>query len=314
MTNPFEGLLLGDTLQPDAPVGRYTAARLGGAAEWLYVARHDEDELIKVIRAAWAADLPVRVIGGGANILVADSGVRGLLVVNRVVGLDVLPDGLTLSVAAGTSLTQLCRRCQALGLAGFEWAVAVPGTVGGAVVNNAGAHGGDTAASVVEVRVLEADGVVTYAHADLDYAYRHSALKSRPDRRFVVLSALMRFTPGDPAEIQARMDEYNAHRKRTQPGGASLGSVFKNPPGDFAGRLIEAAGLKGLRVGSAMVSDKHANFIVNDDASGSADDYYRLVRQVQAAVLAHSGVTLETEIEFIGEFGEPHPPAPACGG
>lgn len=294
-------LKLGDSLSQDVPLGKYTAARLGGAADWLYIAKRDEAELTRVVQAAWADGLSVRVIGGGANILVSDSGVRGLVVIHRIADITLIsPD--TLTVTAGTSLTALCRKCQSLGLAGFEWAVAVPGTVGGAVMNNAGAHGGDTAACVVEARVLEPDGVHTYTHADLAYDYRHSVLKSRSDRRFVVLNATLRFTPDDPVAIQARMDEYNAYRKRTQPSGASLGSVFKNPVGDYAGRLIEAAGLKGLRVGSASVSQKHANFIVNEDAGGSADDYHRLVRQVQAAVLARFGVQLETEIEFIGEF------------
>ncbi len=310
-------LALGDALQKDAPLGKYTAARLGGAADWLYIAKSDESELCRVVQAAWSDGLPVRVIGGGANILVADSGVRGLVVINRLSEITPHPpppsqpsaasrtrgEGESgLYVTAGTSLTAISRKCQSLSLKGFEWAVAVPGTLGGAVINNAGAHGGDTAACVVDVRVLEPDGVRVYAHVDLEYDYRHSALKSRADRRFVVLSATLRFESDDPAAIQARMDEYNAYRKRTQPVGASLGSVFKNPLGDYAGRLIESAGLKGLRVGSAAVSDKHANFIVNDDAAGSAGDYHRLVRQVQAEVLARFGVQLETEIEFIGEF------------
>ena len=296
----LETLGLGDALQKDAPLGKYTAARLGGVADWLYIAKTDESELMTVIQAAWSDGLPVRVIGGGANVLVADSGVRGLVIINRIS--EIVHHPAYISVTAGTSLTALSRKCQSLGLKGFEWAVAVPGTVGGAVINNAGAHGGDTAACVVDVRVLESDGVRVYTDTDLAYDYRHSALKSRPDRRFVVLSANLRFETDDSAAIQARMDEYNAYRKRTQPAGASLGSVFKNPPDDYAGRLIESAGLKGLRVGSAAVSDKHANFIVNDDAAGSADDYHRLVRRVQAEVLARFGIQLETEIEFIGEF------------
>lgn len=315
-------LELGEALQPNALLGKYTAARLGGVADWLYIAKRDESELIKVVQTAWEEGLPVRVIGGGANILVADSGVRGLVVIQRIS--EIVPQPLNpplpqsgegdfieenshaseglLTVTAGTSLTTLCRKCQSLGLSGFEWAVAVPGTVGGAIINNAGAHGGDTASCVVEVRVLEPDGVQVYTHADLDYDYRHSALKARAGRRFVVLSATLRFKPDAPDAILERMEEYNAYRKRTQPAGASLGSVFKNPTGDYAGRLIEAAGLKGLRVGSAAVSEKHANFIVNDDANGSADDYHRLVRQVQTEVFARFGVQLETEIEFIGEF------------
>lgn len=301
--NPFLAAGLAAVVEQDAPLGKYTAARLGGPAQWLYVARHDEDELIQVVQTAWRAGLPVRVLGGGANVLVADAGVRGLVIINRQAGIEPTPNPNVLAVRAGTSLTQVCRRCQALGLRGFEWAVAVPGTVGGAIVNNAGAHGGDMAGCVVEARVLHPDGLQTYPHAALDYAYRHSALKARPDRAFVVLSALLRFQPDDPTAIQARMDEYNAYRKRTQPSGASLGSVFKNPAGDYAGRLIEAAGLKGLRIGSAQVSERHANFIVNDDAAGSADDYHRLVREVQRIVHERFGVLLETEIEFIGFEG-----------
>jgi len=293
-------LALGDSLQQNALLGKYTAARLGGQADWLYLAKQDEAELCQVVQAAWSDGLSVRVIGGGANILVADSGVRGLVVIQRIS--EITAEAGQLYATAGTSLTALSRKCQTLGLAGFEWAVAVPGTVGGAIINNAGAHGGDTAACVVDVRVLEPDGARVYTHADLAYDYRDSMLKSRSDRRFVVLSAHLRFKSDDSAVIQARMDEYNAYRKRTQPAGASLGSVFKNPHGDYAGRLIEAAGLKGLRVGSASVSEKHANFIVNDDAAGSADDYHQLVRQVQAEVLTRFGVQLETEIEFIGDF------------
>lgn len=295
---------LGDRLLRDASAARFTAARLGGQVDWLYIARDSLDELVEVVTSAWQAGLPVRVIGGGANVLVADSGFRGLLVVNHVEDIQTgdWHDGRNLSATSGTSLTHLARRAAALGLSGLEWAVGVPGTVGGAVVNNAGAHGACTADNVADVVVLEhAQGAQLYPAAALDYAYRTSALKQRADRRYLVLLATFCLTPDAPAAIEARMAEYNAYRKRTQPPGASLGSVFKNPPGDYAGRLIETAGLKGLRIGSAEVSTVHANFFLHH-GGGSAADYHALVRHVQRVVREAHHIDLEPEIEFIGEF------------
>jgi len=293
---------LGDRLLRDANLARFTAARMGGNADWLYQANTSVEELVEVLTAAWDENLPVRVLGGGANVLVADSGVRGLVVISRLTGIK--RDGRFLTVESGTPLTVLSRNCQKMGLAGFEWAVAVPGTIGGAVVNNAGAHGSDMAMNLVSAEIVEANrGVLTLTRQDLQYNYRASSLKLRTDKRFLVLRVLMEFREDDPAAIQARMDTFNAHRRSTQPGGASLGSIFKNPPNDYAGRLIEAAGLKGYRIGSAMVSPVHANFFINvEGAEGLAADYYALVRHVQQTVEAQFGVRLEPEIEFVGEF------------
>lgn len=290
-------------VQRNAPLGKFTAARLGGNADWLYVARSSVDELVRVMRAAWDEGLPVRVIGGGANILISDRGVRGLVIVNRITGVQRLPQLNGLRVAAGTGLLRLAREAASHNLTGMEWAVGVPGTVGGAVVNNAGAHGGSMADSVLSVDLLTPEGRATLDAADMQYDYRHSALKSREDRRFLVLSADMQLTSDDPAAIRARMEEYNAYRKRTQPPGASLGSIFKNPPGDYAGRLIESCGLKGTRVGGVEVSDVHANFFVND-GHATAAEYHRLIRQVQRVVQQETGVTLELEIELVGDWSE----------
>ncbi len=303
MTSILSDLIpaLGDRLTANAPLARFTAARLGGLADWLYLAKSDPVELLAVLRAAWSDGLPVRVLGGGANVLVSDSGVRGLVVVNKIAQVEPVTPNV-LRVTAGTPLTLVSRECAARGLRGFEWAVAVPGTVGGAVVNNAGAHSGAMSDIVVSALIAEPDGTREWSNLDLQYEYRHSALKARPDRRYLVVAATLRFEPDDPAAVTARMDEHNAYRKRTQPPGASLGSVFKNPPGDYAGRLIEAAGLKGFRIGSAQVSPVHANFFLNAGGAATAADYYALVRHVQAAVAAHSGVLLEPEIEFVGDF------------
>jgi UDP-N-acetylmuramate dehydrogenase len=288
-------------LQANAPCGKYSAARMGGPADWLYIARDDEAELLAILRAAWADGLPVRVLGAGANVLISDEGVRGLLVINRLHGLAWEDDGQTVTALGGTSLLALARACAQRGLSGFEWAVGVPGTLGGALVNNAGAHGGDMAANLLSAEVLLPDGPQILSPSDLAFAYRSSALKQRADKRFFVRACRLRFSPDSPQAVQARMDDYSAARKRTQPMGASLGSIFKNPSGDYAGRLIEACGLKGFAIGGAQVSPVHANFFLNT-ADCRARDYFALIQHVQATVQAQTGVLLELEIERLGAW------------
>lgn len=295
-------------LKQDQPLAKYTAARLGGNADWLYVARSDEpvENLVDVAQAAWDDGIPVRFIGGGANVLIADRGVRGLVIVNHISQIEFgkWHDLRNVSATSGTGLLRFARACAAQGLSGMEWAVGVPGTVGGAIVNNAGAHGGDMSDCVQDVVVYEAArGAQLYTRDELRYGYRSSALKTRQDKRYVVLLATFSLKPDDPEIIQSRMAEFNEYRKRTQPPGASLGSIFKNPPGDYAGRLIEASGLKGTRVGGLEVSKKHANFIVNTGQESTASDYYALIRQVQETVYQLQGVSLELEIELVGDWG-----------
>lgn len=299
--------LLGDKLLRDEPLAKYTAARLGGQADFLYVAKDSVEELGEVVSTAWQGDFPVRVIGGGANVLVSDSGVRGLVVINKVSEITHgdWHDGRTVSATSGASLTALANKCLAWGYRGMEWAVSVPGTVGGAIVNNAGAHGEDMSDSVADVVVLEkARTPQLYTEVDLEYAYRSSSLKSREDGSYLVLMATFILPPDKPEAIKARMDEYRTYRKTTQPPGASLGSIFKNPPDDYAGRLIEAAGLKGHKIGNAMVSPVHANFFINDGGNATAGDYYRLIRHVQAVVEEKNGVRLQPEIQLLGEWHE----------
>jgi UDP-N-acetylmuramate dehydrogenase len=282
----------------DEPLSKYTAARLGGAADWLYIAHESNEQLTEVVGAAWAEGVPVRILGGGANVLVSDAGFRGLVVINRVS--KAAFNDISVTVTAGMSLTILARKCAARGIAGFEWAVSVPGTVGGAVVNNAGAHGGDMAGCVRSIVLIDAQhGTRMLTNAELAYAYRASSLKARSDRRFLVTMATLVLSHGDPKAISARMDDLIAQRKRTQPPGASLGSIFKNPPGDYAGRLIESCGLKGFQIGGAQVSLVHANFFINT-CSASASDYYALIRHVRETVHQRTGVLLETEVEMVG--------------
>lgn len=285
----------------DEPLARYSAARLGGNADYLYIARGSVDELAGVVQSAWRDGLPVRVLGGGANVLIADAGFRGLVVINRVSQLTIDADTQTLSVTSGTALTHLANRCQKRGISGFEWMVSVPGTVGGAVINNAGAHGGSMHERVFTVSIVDTDGTHLYTNADMSYEYRSSILKQRADRQFLVLDACLTYQTDAPEAIRARMDSMIAYRKQTQPSGASLGSIFKNPTGDYAGRLIEASGLKGYQLGAVRVSPVHANFITNINAqTATADDYYQIIRHVQQTVLTETGVELALEVELIG--------------
>ncbi len=302
--NPLE-LPFMEKAQRQQALARYTAARLGGRADYLYIAKDPSfDETRTVLQQAWHHDMPVTIIGGGANILVSDKGIRGLTIINRASQLAAGQGGgcLEVSAASGTNLIRLARYCQELGCTGMEWAIAVPGTVGGAVVSNAGAHGADISASLQHILVCEPGGTRRYHVEELDYDYRYSRLKARKDRRFMVLQASFRLEKDDPKSIQARMDEYNIWRKQTQPPGASLGSIFKNPPGDYAGRLIEAANLKGHRIGDVQVSPIHANFFVNMGENATAQDYLRLIRKVQQRVRQAFGVQLELEIQTLGDW------------
>ena len=295
-----------DQVPRQQPMARYTAARLGGRADYLYIAKGARfDDVKALLQQAWRRHMPVTLIGGGANILVSDKGIRGLTIINRVSQLADARRGEAVCVTAssGASLIRLARYCQERGYRGLEWAIAVPGTVGGAVVNNAGAHGADISDSLHHVAVYEAEGGARRVDVgELDYGYRHSWLKARQDRRFMVLRASFALERDDPQSIQARMNQYNLWRKQTQPPGASLGSIFKNPPGDYAGRLIEAANLKGHRIGGAQVSPIHANFFVNTGEDASAQDYLRLIRAVQQRVRQTFGVQLELEIQIVGDW------------
>lgn len=249
--------------------------------------------------------MPVTVLGGGANVLIADAGIRGLTIINRATEIahEDAGDEAIVTASSGTNLIRLARYCQENGLTGMEWAIAVPGTLGGAVVNNAGAHGRDIDSSLTRTMIYDAVRGERWIEAiDMQYGYRHSWLKARRDRRFFVMSAEFSFERDEPEAVQRRMDHNNDYRRRTQPPGASLGSIFKNPPGDFAGRLIEACGLKGLRVGSVQVSPVHANFFVNTGRGASARDYFELINLVLERVNDAFGIALELEIQTLGDW------------
>ena len=287
---------LGTRARRDAPLGSRTTYRVGGPAA-LAVEADDEADLLAVATGLDGLDVDVLVLGNGSNLLVADAGFAGL-VVHLGAGFEALRiDGTDVHAGASLALPTLARRTVAAGLTGLEWAVGVPGSVGGAVRMNAGGHGSDTVATLVRYRVVDlvAGIVADHATADLAATYRHTSIGAAD----VVVSATHRLRPGDPATGRQTIDEIVRWRRANQPGGANAGSVFTNPPGDSAGRLIDACGCKGLRIGSAEVSPKHANFI-QADRGGSADDVRRVMDAVRSAVFAATGTLLSTEVRMVG--------------
>jgi UDP-N-acetylmuramate dehydrogenase len=290
--------VLGDRARRNVPLGPLTTYRVGGPAE-LFVRIEGEADLEAVGRAVRETGVEVLVVGKGSNLLVADAGFAGLAVTLGERFAEVELGGPVVRAGAAASLPVVARRTAAAGLTGFEWAVGVPGSVGGAVRMNAGGHGSDMAASLVRVRVVDLrtgeDEVVSAA--ELDLGFRHSGIAPHQ----LVVWAELRLAPGNRAEAEAAIAEIVRWRRAHQPGGAHAGSVFVNPPGDAAGRLVEQAGMKGRRLGSAVVSPKHANFIIADEG-GRADDVFTLMLEVQARVRETSGVTLYPETHLVG-FG-----------
>ena len=298
--------IFGEGFKVNESMARYTSARVGGPAE-MFVTVENATELQLAVELAYAQRIPFVVIGGGSNILVADNGINGLVIHNRARDVHYRHTGLSVvcTSESGMNLSSLARQCIAKGLGGLEWAVSVPGTVGGAVVGNAGAHGGDMAGNLLSATIWEpGNGLRIYSSEELDYGYRQSSLKqekaSEGPRR-IVLSAEIELKPEAVEVLVARADGFVARRKETQPGGASMGSMFKNPENYYAGYLIEAAGLKGFRFGGAQISEKHANFFVNDEGA-TAEDVRSLIAEAWNSVREKFGVEMELEVELLGNW------------
>jgi UDP-N-acetylmuramate dehydrogenase len=293
--------LLGGLARRDVAIGPLTTYRVGGDAD-VFVEVASDDDLRLVADAVAATGAPVLVVGRGSNLLVADDGFHGVVVRLGDAFATVEVDGTSVRAGGAVSLPVLARRTAAAALTGLEWAVGVPGSVGGAVRMNAGGHGAETRESLRRVRLVDlatAADVILDA-ADLDLSYRHSDVG--PSQ--VVVWAEFELRPGDAGTSEAQIAEIVRWRRENQPGGQNCGSVFTNPPGDSAGRLVEAAGLKGHRVGTAFVSPKHANFIQADDG-GLAADVRHLVAVVQHAVEERFGIHLVPELQMIG-FDDAH--------
>ncbi len=296
----------GEQFQVNAPMSRYTTARIGGPAE-MFVTVTTAQELQQAAEMAYNSRIPYFILGGGSNVLVADAGISGLVIFNRARQMRFRHTGahVVCTVESGMNLSSLARQCIAKGLGGLEWAIGVPGTVGGAVVGNAGAHGSDMSNHVRTVTLWKPGvGIRTYSREEMAYGYRTSVLKQEQgtDRSRRVVLAVELELKSEPVEVlTARADGFVAYRKETQPGGASCGSMFKNPEHFYAGYLIDAAGLKGYRRGGAQISEKHANFFINDEEA-TAEDVRGLIAEAWHVVREKFGVEMELEVELVGNW------------
>jgi UDP-N-acetylmuramate dehydrogenase len=291
--------LLGPRLKLAEPMSRHTSFKIGGPAE-AWAEPHDDAELAACLGAAKALGAPVSLLSGGTNVLVLDGGIPGL-----VIGLNGgfsgwSREGSTVTAGAGMNLALLARKCSLAGLGGLEWAVGIPGSLAGGLVMNAGAHGGEMK-QVVRSVSLVLDGVPQRWDAEAcGFQYRHSRFKELEPGRLVLTGAVLELRPEPVESLKARMDEALAKRRASQPlDQPNAGCVFKNPEGGSAGRLIEEAGLKGRKLGGAMISDKHANFVVNLGGA-TAQDVLGLMREARQAVKARVGVELKDEILVLG--------------
>jgi len=295
-------LLPGLELRFDEPMAKHTSFRIGGPVEVMAFPKNPA-ELSEILKASALLDGKIAILGAGTNILAPDEGLDGLVICLKdcLDGVEQVSD-TAISVMAGVTMTRAAVFAANLGLGGMEFAHGIPGTVGGGVYMNAGAYGGEMKQIVLETDFLESDGTPGTlrgeAHA---FSYRKSAFIKTG--RVILRSRLM-LTPADPADIRRTMQELNARRREKQPlSFPSAGSFFKRPEGHFAGALIEEAGLKGLTVGGAQISEKHAGFLINLGGATS-EDVCRLMKQVQKRVHEHSGVSLEPEVQFLGDFSQ----------
>jgi len=297
--------VLGPSARRGVSMAEFTSMRVGGPAELLVVV-DSAPELIRSVNLARQHGIVYRVIGGGCNVLIADQGLWGLVIVNRADSISF--QGERVRADSGAKLAVLAQRTVDRGLEGLAWAVGLPGTVGGAVVGNAGAFGGEVAHVLRSATILEPSGqVVERANDWFQFSYRGSRLKrglgsaGQKERleNYVVLTVSFELEQGDMGALRARADDISTWRRLRHPRGPTMGSTFKNPGDEYAGRLIEQAGLKGYRIGGAEISEQHANFLINV-GNATAADVMALIEHAQAEVERQSGISLELEIELLG--------------
>ena len=295
--SPLFNALAGLHVEQNVSLSALTTMRIGGPADAVLYAQKEEDILL-ALSACASYDIPVHILGNGSNILVRDGGIRGLVIlIGKEMQGTLLQEGNSLTARAGMALSTLVKAALSRSLQGLEWAYGIPGTVGGACAMNAGAYGGEIAQRLIRVRVLEQGKIEERTVAEGDLAYRKS-IYAAPSR--IVLSATF-LLEKDDGGAKTRQEEYAAKRREKQPlSFPSAGSTFKRPEGYFAGALIEGAGLKGTKIGGAMVSELHAGFLVNAGGA-TGKDMIALVELVQAKVQERFGVRLEPEIKIWGE-------------
>lgn len=294
--------IFGGRLQENVSLSNYTTTRVGGPATGL-LSINTIHEMELALRTIWELDIPCFILGSGSNLLVSDSGYDGIVLHNRAhnIRLNTKVDPPLVIAESGAGLGQLAQMASRRGVGGFEWANSIPGTVGGAVYGNAGAHGSDIAAKLQSALVITREnGTQRLGNQEMDFQYRSSIFK-RESTNAVILEATFIGKPVPAEESLALLQELTEKRRKTQPVGPSFGSTFKNPAGTFAGKLLEEAGMKGVSCGNASISTVHANFIVNNGGA-CAQDYYCLIRQGQKRVKEQFGVELSLEVELLGEF------------
>lgn len=278
------------------PLAEHCTFKIGGPAR-VFVMPQEEEQFCKAILLCRDLSLPYYLLGNGSNILFADEGWSGVILDTSALKSSIQREGCTLRAGAGTLLSSLCREALRAGLTGLEFAYGIPGTVGGAVYMNAGAYGGELKDVLTRVRYLNQEGQIVCAEAaELDLSYRHSIFEENGG---CILSAEFRLTPGDPAEIQAKMEDLMGRRRDKQPlDKPSAGSTFKRPAGAFAGALIDQCGLRGYRHGGAAISEKHCGFVVNLGGASCAD-VLALCDEVRDIVQEKTGYLLEKEIRVV---------------
>lgn len=280
------------------PMKKHTTFRIGGNAD-MFVSP-ELNQVPEIMALAKEYDVPVTIIGNGSNLLVGDKGIRGLVLSFGKPAEMVHLEGTIMTIGAGTLLSKAASEAAKNSLSGLEFAAGIPGTLGGAMVMNAGAYGGEMKDVVVSAKVLTPEGTVKELRLkELDLSYRHSCI---PEKGYILLSATIKLEPKEETLIRAEMDDYKARRIDKQPlEYPSAGSTFKRPEGYFAGKLIQDAGLRGYTVGGAQVSEKHCGFVINKD-NATAEDVVNLIKDVKAKVYEEFQVEIEPEVKMIGEF------------
>ncbi len=294
--------VFGERLHEDVRMTTYTTTRVGGAVAG-FISINSSREMELALTTLWELDVPYHILGSGSNLLVSDSGYEGIILHNRShnIKINTKVDPPLVLAESGAGLGEFAQLASRRGVSGFEWANSIPGTVGGAVYGNAGAHGSDVSEMLQSVLIITREGGSQLLNnQDMGFQYRSSKFK-REHKPVVILEATFTGKMANPEDSLALLHELTEKRRKTQPVGPSFGSTFKNPPGNFAGKLLAEAGMKGVSCGDASFSTVHANFIVNN-GKATAQDYYCLIRQGQRRVMEQFGVQLDLEIELLGEF------------
>ena len=294
----LEGIVSKEAILQNEPMSKHTTFRIGGNADVFVSPKIDQ--VADIIALAKEYDVPVTIIGNGSNLLVGDKGIQGLVLSFGKDAEEILVDGSCMIVSAGALLSKIAAEAAKRSLTGFEFAAGIPGTLGGAIVMNAGAYGGEIKDVLISATVLTPEGeVIELSNSELDLSYRHSCI---PEKGYIVLEAVLEFMPSEENEIREKMADFKKSRIEKQPlEYPSAGSTFKRPEGHFAGKLIQDADLRGYTVGGAQVSEKHCGFVINK-GEATAKDVLQLIEDVKKTVYDKFQVELEPEVKMIGEF------------